>query len=199
LGFLISFTGVITFSRDYDKVIKSAPLDKIMIETDAPFVAPVPYRESRNEPFYVKYVAEKIAELDYQLAGVKFSLDFLAHYDTAKKSLAETGVKNRNKSGQKINHRDAAQKRLQDNRPERKHAQPFEPGPFFGAQNRHHEPQGEQPHRTGYQTMGMLKADSADHGREKTAVRKRPIGHGKAGPRAGHETSGNDQKVGSKC
>jgi len=63
LGFLISFTGVITFAHDYDKVIKAAPLEKIMVETDAPFVAPEPYRGKRNEPLYVKYVAEKIAEI----------------------------------------------------------------------------------------------------------------------------------------
>ena len=63
LGFLISFTGVIVFARDYDKVIKEIPLEKIMIETDAPFVAPDPFRGKRNEPSYVKYVAEKIAEL----------------------------------------------------------------------------------------------------------------------------------------
>lgn len=63
LGFLISFTGVITFARDYDKVIKNAPFDKIMVETDAPFVAPVPFRGQRCEPLHVKYVAEKIAEI----------------------------------------------------------------------------------------------------------------------------------------
>jgi TatD DNase family protein len=63
LGFTISFTGVITFTHDYDEVIKNAPLDKIMIETDAPFVAPVPYRGKRNEPFYVIEVAKKIAEI----------------------------------------------------------------------------------------------------------------------------------------
>lgn len=43
-GFTLSFTGVITFARDYDETIKNAPLDKIMIETDAPFVLPEPYR-----------------------------------------------------------------------------------------------------------------------------------------------------------
>ncbi len=67
-GFLLSFTGVITFARDYDRVIKAVPLEKIMIETDAPFVAPIPFRGQRNEPLYVKYVAEKIAELK----GVSF-------------------------------------------------------------------------------------------------------------------------------
>ena len=63
LGFTISFTGVITFARDYDEVIKKSPLDKIMIETDAPFVAPVLFRGKRNEPLYVREVAKKIAEI----------------------------------------------------------------------------------------------------------------------------------------
>lgn len=63
LGFKISFTGVITFARDYDEVIRKAPLDKIMIETDAPFVAPVPYRGQRCEPLYVAEIAKKIAEI----------------------------------------------------------------------------------------------------------------------------------------
>lgn len=63
LDFLISFAGVITFSRDYDGVIKKAPLDKILIETDSPFAAPVPCRGKRNEPIFVKEVAKKIAEI----------------------------------------------------------------------------------------------------------------------------------------
>lgn len=63
LDFLISFTGVITFVKDWDAVIKTAPLEKIMVETDAPYVAPVPYRGKRNEPLYVEEVAKKIAEL----------------------------------------------------------------------------------------------------------------------------------------
>ena len=62
-GFYISFTGVITFARDYDEVIKSAPLDRIMVETDAPYVTPVPHRGKRNEPLYVGEVAKKIAEI----------------------------------------------------------------------------------------------------------------------------------------
>lgn len=63
IGFTVSFTGVITFTHDYDEVIKRAPLDKIMSETDAPYVAPVPYRGKRNEPTYVCEVAKRIAEL----------------------------------------------------------------------------------------------------------------------------------------
>jgi len=63
IGFTTSFTGVITFARDYDEIIKNAPLNMIMSETDAPFVAPVPYRGKRNEPSYVQEIAKKIAEI----------------------------------------------------------------------------------------------------------------------------------------
>jgi TatD DNase family protein len=63
IGFTTSFTGVITFVRDYDEVIKNAPLEMLMSETDAPFVSPVPYRGKRNEPSYVQEVANKIAEI----------------------------------------------------------------------------------------------------------------------------------------
>ena len=63
LGFTISFTGVITFTRDYDEVIKFAPKGKIMSETDAPFVAPEPHRGKRNEPIYVIEVVKKMAKI----------------------------------------------------------------------------------------------------------------------------------------
>ena len=63
IGFTVSFTGVITFTRDYDEVIKSAPISMIMSETDAPYVAPVPYRGQRNEPSYVSRVVKRIAEI----------------------------------------------------------------------------------------------------------------------------------------
>ena len=63
LGFYFSFGGVITFVRDYDEVIKSVGLNKIVLETDAPYVTPVPHRGKRNEPAYVSYVAEKLAEI----------------------------------------------------------------------------------------------------------------------------------------
>ena len=63
LGFSISFTGVITFTKDYDEVIKAAPLDMIMSETDAPYVTPVPYRGKRNEPSFVKEVVKSMAEI----------------------------------------------------------------------------------------------------------------------------------------
>lgn len=60
-GFTISFTGVITFTNDYDEVVKNAPLDMILSETDSPYVTPVPYRGKRNESIYVKEVVKKIA------------------------------------------------------------------------------------------------------------------------------------------
>ncbi|MDO8430720.1 MAG: TatD family hydrolase [Candidatus Taylorbacteria bacterium] len=63
LGFRLSFTGVITFARDYDEVIKNIPLDMIMVETDAPYVAPIPHRGKKNEPAYVIEIANKIAEI----------------------------------------------------------------------------------------------------------------------------------------
>jgi len=63
LGGYLSFTGVITFADQYDEVIKKMPLNRLMSETDAPYVAPVPRRGQRNEPAYVALVAEKIAEL----------------------------------------------------------------------------------------------------------------------------------------
>jgi TatD DNase family protein len=59
----ISFTGVLTFTEDYDVVIRSAPLTHIMSETDCPFVAPVPYRGKRNEPVYVIEVVKAIARI----------------------------------------------------------------------------------------------------------------------------------------
>jgi len=68
LGFYLSFTGVITFARQADEVIKKMPLDRLMIETDAPFVAPAPYRGRRNEPLYIEEIAKKIAVL----RGVSF-------------------------------------------------------------------------------------------------------------------------------
>lgn len=65
LGFHLSFSGIITFKNaiDLQEVVKKAPLDRILIETDSPYLAPVPHRGKTNQPAYVKYVAECIAEL----------------------------------------------------------------------------------------------------------------------------------------
>lgn len=62
-GFTLSFTGVITFTEDYDEVIRNTPLDMIMSETDSPYVTPIPYRGKRNEPSYVREVVKKIAKV----------------------------------------------------------------------------------------------------------------------------------------
>jgi len=61
LGFYISFTGLIAYARDYDKVIRNTPLDRILIETDAPYLSPD--RDERSTPLDVEKVAEKIAEI----------------------------------------------------------------------------------------------------------------------------------------
>jgi TatD DNase family protein len=63
-GFFIGINGIVTFKNGgLDKVVKSIPLEKLLIETDAPFLAPVPYRGKRNECAYVTEVAAKIAEI----------------------------------------------------------------------------------------------------------------------------------------
>ncbi len=63
LGFKIAFNGIITFTRDYDEVIVKTPLEDILLETDCPFLAPVPYRGQRNEPSYIIEIAKKLAEI----------------------------------------------------------------------------------------------------------------------------------------
>ena len=63
LGFTLSFTGVITFTSDYDEVVKNTPLDMILSETDAPYVTPVPFRGRRNESMHIPLVVEQIAQI----------------------------------------------------------------------------------------------------------------------------------------
>ncbi len=63
LGFTMSFTGVLTFTRDYDEVVSYIPLESILSETDCPFVAPVPFRGKRNEPSYISHIVRKISEI----------------------------------------------------------------------------------------------------------------------------------------
>jgi TatD DNase family protein len=62
-GWSMSFDGPITFSHDYDEVIKMIPLENIMAETDSPYAAPVPYRGQRAEPWMVEEVYKRIAEI----------------------------------------------------------------------------------------------------------------------------------------
>jgi len=63
LGFTVSFTGVITFAKEYAEVVREAPLDMIHAETDCPYVTPAPYRGKRNEPAHVREIVKKIAEI----------------------------------------------------------------------------------------------------------------------------------------
>lgn len=63
LGFTLSFTGVITFAKQYEELVRYVPLDMMLSETDCPYVSPVPYRGKRNEPVYVIEVVKKIAEI----------------------------------------------------------------------------------------------------------------------------------------
>jgi len=65
LGFYISFSGILTFrnAADLREVAKFVPLDRMLIETDSPYLAPVPYRGKVNNPAYVPYVAEQVAQL----------------------------------------------------------------------------------------------------------------------------------------
>lgn len=63
LGFSMSFDGPITFTNEYDNVIKFLPIEKILIETDSPYATPMPHRGQLNYPKYVKFVAQKIADL----------------------------------------------------------------------------------------------------------------------------------------
>jgi len=62
-GYYFTFGGIITWKRDYDDILAYIPLERILLETDAPYVAPMPYRGARNEPAYVVETAKKLAEL----------------------------------------------------------------------------------------------------------------------------------------
>ena len=65
MGFYISIPGIVTFKKaaNLEEIVKHVPIERMLIETDAPYLAPIPYRGKRNEPAYVKYVAERVAEI----------------------------------------------------------------------------------------------------------------------------------------
>ncbi len=65
LGFMISFSGILTFrnAADLREVARFVPMDRLLIETDSPYLAPVPYRGKTNTPALVPYVAAQIAEI----------------------------------------------------------------------------------------------------------------------------------------
>jgi TatD DNase family protein len=64
MGFCISFSGIVTFknAQSLRDVARAVPLDRILVETDAPYLAPVPYRGKTNEPAFVRFVADGVAE-----------------------------------------------------------------------------------------------------------------------------------------
>ena len=76
LNLFLSFTGLLTFNKELENVVEEIPLKKIMIETDSPYLTPKPHRGKRNEPFMVKYVAQKIAEIK------KISIEEVANVTT---------------------------------------------------------------------------------------------------------------------
>jgi TatD DNase family protein len=78
LGFYISFSGIVTFNSatDLREVVKKVPLERLLIETDSPWLAPVPHRGKQNEPQYVREVAQCVADLH------KISLQALAEITT---------------------------------------------------------------------------------------------------------------------
>jgi TatD DNase family protein len=88
LGFYISFSGILTFktAADLREVAQFVPLDRILIETDSPYLAPMPYRGKTNNPSYVPYVAKLIAELKNE------SLETIAHATSRNFEQLFTGV-----------------------------------------------------------------------------------------------------------
>lgn len=78
MGFYISFSGIVTFksARELQAVARAVPLDRMLIETDAPYLAPVPFRGKTNEPAFVRHVAEFIATLRGE------PLERIAHHTT---------------------------------------------------------------------------------------------------------------------
>jgi TatD DNase family protein len=63
LGIYLSFNGILTFTHDYDKMVAKAPMESVLLETDAPFLAPEPYRGRRNEPLFVQFAAQQLAKI----------------------------------------------------------------------------------------------------------------------------------------
>ncbi len=81
LNFYISFSGIVTFknAQDLQEVAKKVPLEKMLVETDSPYLAPVPKRGKQNQPAYVRHVAEFLAELksvSYEQIANQTSINF---------------------------------------------------------------------------------------------------------------------------
>lgn len=90
LGFYISFSGIVTFknAKSVKEVAKKVPLDRLLVETDSPYLAPVPYRGKTNNPSYVKHVAEEIAtlrEIPYEAVAQASTDNFFRLFKHAKR------------------------------------------------------------------------------------------------------------------
>ena len=82
LGFYLSFSGILTFQNAtmLREIAKTVPLDRLLIETDCPYLTPVPHRGKRNEPAYVSFVAHKLAEIHTNTPGI--SVETIGHMTT---------------------------------------------------------------------------------------------------------------------
>lgn len=89
MGFYISFSGIVTFknARELKEVARRVPLDRLLVETDSPYLAPVPHRGKRNEPAYVRHVAAEIAALrgiDLDEVATASTLNFFTLFKDAR-------------------------------------------------------------------------------------------------------------------
>lgn len=90
MDFYISFSGIVSFksAKDLQEVARRVPLERLLIETDSPYLAPVPHRGRRNEPAYVRHVAEQIAALkgiDLSEVAAASSRNFFTLFATARR------------------------------------------------------------------------------------------------------------------
>lgn len=97
LGFYISFSGIVTFrnAAELKETAKRVPLDRMLIETDSPYLAPVPWRGKRNQPAWVRHVAEEIARLRGvagETVGSVTSANFFRLFGVSPDVRASTGV-----------------------------------------------------------------------------------------------------------
>jgi TatD DNase family protein len=83
LGFYISLAGIITFPKaaELRETVRRVPLERLLVETDSPFLAPVPYRGKRNEPAYVARVVDRLAEM-HQVTSADLARRTAANFDT---------------------------------------------------------------------------------------------------------------------
>lgn len=90
LGAYLSISGIITFknSNDLRETVSKVPIDRLLVETDAPYLAPMPHRGKRNEPAYTKYTLETVANLhnlDYNTADIQTTDNFFKLFSKAKR------------------------------------------------------------------------------------------------------------------